>query len=551
MPNVDPTIKALASTIGQLETGSSSPDAYTVKGQSGEYGRYQMMPNTQKVYFKRYVGDANAAPTIENQNKAVYGFIQDKKSQGYNPAQIMSMWNAGEGSPDVYKQNHRGVNSAGVAYDTTSYVQRGSQIYNEKKGQTQIAGQQDASAPQLQPEQNLGQKLAGRLGDAGNAVSDALSGKEAAPLISAPLQVAGAAAGAVGDTIGAGLNLIPGVKQAEDLVGKGVAGLANTGIGQRIVRGAQITAQEHPELAKDVGAGLNIAGLVGGGIGGTAVKDIAGQGIKGVVEKGLASAGKGAAGDAVKGLLEKSATKRIAASASELSQKELENNASRVLPSGALVPSNTESRAGELLAGRIGKNPVKNLATVNEEIKTLGKGAETHLEQNSQPIANGEDFNAFNTVKTDSKKYMTPSEAKAYDEQVNVFQKILKGYGKYTTPNYYKALKEYETQVTSKLPKGKMALLAPEGTAKLQAARDVRKVVRDMIASKHPEFSDKMFDLASLYDAKDTMAGRVAKFAKEGGKSGLVGRAAKFVGKHALKYGLEGAGFGAVTHLIQ
>jgi len=33
--------------------------------------------------------------TLENENKATYLKIKDWKSQGYNPAQIASMWNSG------------------------------------------------------------------------------------------------------------------------------------------------------------------------------------------------------------------------------------------------------------------------------------------------------------------------------------------------------------------------------------------------------------------------------------------------------------------------
>jgi len=131
MEQIDPTIKNLVSAIGKAETGKSRPEAYTQKGDSGEFGRYQFMPDTYKAYAKKYLGDGNAEPTIENQNKIAYAFVKEKKEKGFNPAQIASMWNAGEGRPDAYKENHKGVNSKGVAYDTPAYVKRVSDYYRE------------------------------------------------------------------------------------------------------------------------------------------------------------------------------------------------------------------------------------------------------------------------------------------------------------------------------------------------------------------------------------------------------------------------------------
>lgn len=228
------------------------------------------------------------------------------------------------------------------------------------------------------------------------------------------------------------------------------------------------------------------------------------------------------------------ALKRLSSTADTLTTRELESQASRVRPNGKLAPSNTETRAADLLVGKTSRNPVKTLSSVNDEIANRGKEAETYLETNAKPITNKEDFDAFNAIKDSSKKYMTPAEAKAYDEQIGVFQKILKGYGKYDTSNYYKALKEYESQVTANLPKGKDALLVPGGSARIQAAKDVRKIVRDMIGSKNSEFKGKMFDLASLYDVKDTVAGQVADKAKNSvtlaqRHPGLIG-AAKWAG---------------------
>lgn len=189
---------------------------------------------------------------------------------------------------------------------------------------------------------------------------------------------------------------------------------------------------------------------------------------------------------------------------------------------GKYTASDTENRAGEMLAGKLSVNPVKNVPIIQKEISTQGKGAEKYLEQNAKPITNAEDYTMFQQKRIESEKYMTPTAVKAYDEQITVFQKVLKDFGSYNTANYYKALKDFESNVTEHLPKGKEVFQDEGGSARLQAAKDVRSVVRDMIGQKNPEFKGKMFDLASLYDARDTMVSKAMKnpsfaktFAKE------------------------------------
>lgn len=210
--------------------------------------------------------------------------------------------------------------------------------------------------------------------------------------------------------------------------------------------------------------------------------------------------------------------------------------------SNSYAPSKTETRAGELLSGNMSSNAAKNVPVVQAEISTRGKEVEDFLKANAKPITNEEDLNAFQKQREKSATYLTPNAVKAYDDQMNVFQGVLKKYaekdGGYNTSNYYQALKEFETNVTQNLPKGKEALLDEGGSARLQAAKDVRGVVRDMIGQKNPEFKGKMFDLASLYDAKDNIiskAERTDTFSKKFPITSL-----------ALKYGAEAVGAGAV-----
>jgi len=139
---IDPTIKNLAKAIGEAETGgrndpyNSGLNPNNPGGGSGEFGRYQFMPETYKAYAKKYLGDENAQPDVANQNKIVYSFVKEKKEAGYNPAQIASMWNAGEGRPNAYKENHQGVNKYGVQYNVPQYVEKVSNKYKEFSSQT-------------------------------------------------------------------------------------------------------------------------------------------------------------------------------------------------------------------------------------------------------------------------------------------------------------------------------------------------------------------------------------------------------------------------------
>jgi hypothetical protein len=135
MDTIDPKVKSLVQAIKKAETGEG--DTYNKKGASGEFGAYQFMPDTYKNYAQKYLGDANAQPTIENQNKIAYSFAKEKKDAGFNPAQIASMWNAGEGKPDAYKEGFKGTNDKGVQFDVPSYVQKVSQYYKDLSGQSE------------------------------------------------------------------------------------------------------------------------------------------------------------------------------------------------------------------------------------------------------------------------------------------------------------------------------------------------------------------------------------------------------------------------------
>src|SRR4029077_13757540 len=114
-----------------------------------------------------------------------------------------------------------------------------------------------SAQPQNPQDQSLGQQLSQRGNDLGQAVNDTLSGK--INPISGILQSTGALAGGVGDVVNKGLELIPGFKGIENLIGQGAGYLAQTPAGQAVGKAVQDFSSAHPELSKDIGAGFNIA----------------------------------------------------------------------------------------------------------------------------------------------------------------------------------------------------------------------------------------------------------------------------------------------------
>lgn len=125
--NLDPQIVALAKAIRAHETGNRP-----VAGKTGELAsRYQFIPSTWKSYAKKYLGNANAPLTLENENYVVYHRLAEWKQQGYNPGQIASMWNSG--NPNPYAKGNKGVGKSSanpnVTFNVPKYVQSVYQNY--------------------------------------------------------------------------------------------------------------------------------------------------------------------------------------------------------------------------------------------------------------------------------------------------------------------------------------------------------------------------------------------------------------------------------------
>lgn len=140
--NLNQTAKILTNAILSEESGGD----YTTTGKSGEYGGYQWEPGT-------WASESAAAgvnvplqdATASQQNQVAYTTIDGWLKKGYNPAQIASMWNAGNGQPDAYTGKFSngtssvGTNSSGVDYNVPSYVKsvlsKASQLWKTSQGQ--------------------------------------------------------------------------------------------------------------------------------------------------------------------------------------------------------------------------------------------------------------------------------------------------------------------------------------------------------------------------------------------------------------------------------
>lgn len=131
-------ILAIVKAIAYAENGGkpSEPKA----GATGEMKSiFQFTPGTWKQYSKEAFGKELPMNT-ENESAVVFHKVQKWVDDGYNVQQIASMWNAGEGRPDAYKQNWKGVNKQyGVSYDTPAYAEK---VFNYAKDFGGVEGEQ-------------------------------------------------------------------------------------------------------------------------------------------------------------------------------------------------------------------------------------------------------------------------------------------------------------------------------------------------------------------------------------------------------------------------
>jgi len=278
MPNeqLDPQAKALAMAIRHHETGNRQ-----IAGASGEIAsRYQFLPSTWKSGAAKYLGDANAPVTLENENKVAYSQIKEWKDSGMNPGQIAAAWNAGPGSiaGDKWK-TMKGTNAQGVNYDVPKYVASVYSNYQKLKP----AEQQKSAQPQEGLLSSIGKSILETPAKLGTAIYNVASS-------------AGPAATAVGlDILGEKERSKQQQILAEQELNK--------------ARDLPFLGKTEPMFAKNVAAGNDLGVLkeaIGGaaelasyGIGGGAAKNIVGGGLKGALGRVALGTGEAALGGAM------------------------------------------------------------------------------------------------------------------------------------------------------------------------------------------------------------------------------------------------------------
>lgn len=293
---LDSSIVALTKAIGKSESSGN----YAAQGKSGEYGAYQYTKPTWEADSQKYLGQVvpleQATPA--QQDEVAYKKVSDLGKQGYNPAQIASIWNSGK----PQWEGNVGVNKYGVKYDTPAYVKNVAKAYeaelNNQSSVTNLpAGQQPAvefkpnyPTPVLDANSKItqsdswGNDMANRATYAGNALLDTANGK-INPL-SGLLHVSGAIGGAIGDTVSdiAGAVTPDWIKDPiKNAIGNAVGTVANTGVGQSAIKGYENFSQEHPEVASDINDVGNIATAIPIVKGLSAVK----SGVGGLIGKAL------------------------------------------------------------------------------------------------------------------------------------------------------------------------------------------------------------------------------------------------------------------------
>lgn len=116
---------AITKGLAYAENGGKPNFNAPQAGKSGEMKSiFQFTPDTWKGYSKEILGKDNVPLNNETESYVVHQKVSKWVDEGYSPEQIASMWNAGPGRPDAYKQNWRGTNKYGVDYDTPKYAQK-------------------------------------------------------------------------------------------------------------------------------------------------------------------------------------------------------------------------------------------------------------------------------------------------------------------------------------------------------------------------------------------------------------------------------------------
>lgn len=513
---LDPQAVALAKAIRKTE----SNDNFTARGKTGEFGAYQYMPNTWKQWSKQYLGRdvPLEQATPQEQNEVAYKKIKELKDRGFNVGQIASSWNAGEGKKDAYLTGHKGVNSAGVGYDTGLYAQRVATEYQKFKGgaggaqtaQTQQVGGY-APPPEVKPftattptepekEKGLGRKAL-------EFLFPILEDKERTGLQT------------LGDLGLSALTLVPGL---------GAAGLGAkaAAVGGKAALKGLVPAIKGANMIKGgaVGYGTDVlSNLSEGETGSEVLTPGLGTGI-GVATGGLLNRAKGT--QFAKGAMDEQALDEALSIVAAPSRKANVKSAltqglggrSGLLGSKVTLGADTKTRnAAESIKDLVRSGKLKAGQTVEEKANTvrgeIGKMAEDlEFQLNGmeiQPIITAKQLQGL--IKKTQKKFAEDEllVGDAGETAKRIFNKFIKYLPKgrdITAIDILKARKSLDAEIRSS---GRGRLFDPKTeTAISTALREIRQGANDLLADNAPDVAVKesLKRQSQLYDALDAIA---------------------------------------------
>lgn len=373
--------------------------------------------------------------------------------------------------------------------------------------------------PQVTTAQKLGQDLTQRATNVGNQIKSIGSAEgvieTTARVAQTPLRVLGQTAGAIGDTIGAGINAVTG--GGLDKVGEAVA---KTAPAQKLGEALSKFREQYPDLADSIGDTLNIAGL---GVGGAVAKPVAKAGIQ-AIESGAKATVQGVKNtvgkvtNKVKGSAitpedqSLRALESVTPRTSELTPTEYEDllRKQKITPRTAkgeplyILSDQEKNIAAKYQDILQAKDPVDNSINVMTRIGNTDKEVGDFLQQNNGIFNNGELRNSL-IEKLQDVTDLTIDEKRLANLKESIVNNFVKGLKKNDIESLWKARKEFDRKIES----------AFNGAPTLQKdiKKEFRNAIQDFIAERTPEgvYKAKMRDMRDLFELHEVIATKAAK----------------------------------------
>ena len=156
--NIPVASALITRALGYTENGGAPNLSNPSSGKTGEMKSiFQYEPATWKADAQKFLGDANAQLTPDNETKVAQSQVTEWLQKGYKVPQIASMWNAGVGEPDAYTgkfsdgSSSQGTNKEyGVKYDVPGYANKVTNYVKQfmQEAQQSQNGQQNNQQPQ-------------------------------------------------------------------------------------------------------------------------------------------------------------------------------------------------------------------------------------------------------------------------------------------------------------------------------------------------------------------------------------------------------------------